>query len=59
MKNTHKQFSSKSVNPYAAEMFVSIFHLFEAGIADAISSFEWQKIFICRKNDICHIELLN
>ena len=32
-----------NVNPCAAELFVSIFHSFEAGIADAISSFKWMK----------------
>ena len=29
-----------SVNPCAAEMLISICHSFEAGIADAISSFK-------------------
>ena len=30
---------------FADELFVSIFHSFEAGIANAISSFKWLKIF--------------
>ena len=30
-------------NPCTAEVFVSIFLSFEAGIADAISSFKWMK----------------
>ena len=29
--------------PGTAELFVSNFHSFEAGIADAISSFKWTK----------------
>ena len=33
-----------------AELFVSIFHSFEAGIANAISSFKWRKIYIFMKN---------
>ena len=40
---------SQAINPSAAELFASIFHLFEAGIADAISSFKWRKIFIYEK----------
>ena len=31
-------------NPYAAELFWTIFHSFEAGIANAISSSKWRKI---------------
>ena len=31
----------------APELFVSIFHSFEAGIANAISSSKRQDIFIC------------
>ena len=34
----------------AVELFASIFHSFEAGIADAISSSKWRKIFIFMKN---------
>ena len=34
----------------AAEFFVSIFHSFEAGIANAISSFKW-KIYVFIKNN--------
>ena len=30
-------------NPQAAELFISIFHSFEAGIANANSSFKWRK----------------
>ena len=33
----------KIFNPRAAELFVSIFHPFEAGIANAISSFKQMK----------------
>ena len=33
------------VNPCTAELFVTIFHLFEAGIANAISSFKWMNFF--------------
>ena len=32
-------------NPGAAVIYVSIFHSFEAKIADAISSFKWYKKF--------------
>ena len=32
------------VNPSAGELFISLFHLFKAGIADAISSFKWRII---------------
>ena len=35
--------SLNRINPCTAELFVSIFHSFEAGIADAISSFKWIK----------------
>ena len=41
--------------PVAAELFVSIFNSFEAGIGNAISSFKWWKnylIFIWWKIDI-------
>ena len=31
-------------NPNAAELFRTIFHSFEAGIANAISSSKWQEI---------------
>ena len=37
-------------NPCAAELFVFIFHSFEAGISNAISSFEWRKIFLIDKS---------
>ena len=38
-------------------MFISVFHLFQAEIAAAISSFKWQKIFPFMENiDICKIE---
>ena len=33
-----------------AELFYSIFHSFEARIADAISSLKWRKIFKILKN---------
>ena len=33
---------TEKLNPWAAQLFASIFHLFEAGIADAISSFKWR-----------------
>ena len=36
-------------NPCAAELFACIFPSFEAGIANAISSFEWRKKFIFMK----------
>ena len=42
-------------NPLA-QMLDSLFHSFEAGIANAISSFKWRKIFIFKKN-ISNIEL--
>ena len=46
-----KQHSSfESVNPTAAGFFQTIFHSFEAGIANAISSFKWRKIFLFMKN---------
>ena len=32
-----------NINPSAAVLFVSIFHSFAAGIANAISSFKWMK----------------
>ena len=47
-------FSAKSgtrFNPGAAEMFVSIFHSFEAWIANTISSFKWMK---WKKNNIIY-----
>ena len=34
------------LNPYAAELFRTIFHLFEAGIVNAISSSKRRKIII-------------
>ena len=36
-------------------LFVSIFHSFEAGIANAISSFKWRKIFIFMKKNRNHL----
>ena len=36
-------FSKLVFNPCAAELFVIIFHSFEAGIANAISSFKLMK----------------
>ena len=42
---------SFDVNPSAPEVLVSIFHSFEAGIANAISSFKWRKIFLFMKNN--------
>ena len=41
-KNTtcNKSYHDIQINPCAAELFVSIFHSFEAGIANAISSFK-------------------
>ena len=38
------------VNPCPAELFISIFHSFEAGIAYAISSFKLRKICLFMKN---------
>ena len=35
-----------SANQYTAELFASIFLSFEPGIANAISSFKWRKIYI-------------
>ena len=32
-----------NINPCTAELFVGIFHSFEAGIANSISSFKWHK----------------
>ena len=40
---------------HAAELVVLYFSSFEAGIASAISSFKWRKVFI----DISLIELLD
>ena len=37
-------------NPCAAELFQIIFHSFKAGIANAISSFKWRKIWLFMKN---------
>ena len=37
------------INPSAAELFVSIFHSFKAGIAYAISSFKDEDIYIYKK----------
>ena len=31
------------IYPFAGELFAFIFHSFEAGIANAISSFKWRK----------------
>ena len=36
-------------NPHDAELFASIFPSFKAGIANAISSFKWRKIYIFLK----------
>ena len=42
--------------PYAAELFVSIFRSFKAGIAITISKFKWRKILlIYEKINICEI----
>ena len=38
------------VNLYADELFVSIFYSFEAGIANAISSFKRMKIILFIRN---------
>ena len=38
------------LNPCPAELFQIIFHSFKAGIANAISSFKWRKIFLFMKN---------
>ena len=38
------------LNPCPAELFQIIFHSFKAGIANAISSFKCQKIFLFKKN---------
>ena len=38
--------SSENISPCSAELLFSIFHSFEAGIANAISSFKWQKNMI-------------
>ena len=38
------------LNPCPAELFQIIFHSFEAGIANAISSFNWRKIVLFMKN---------
>ena len=43
-KNCYRKFNDIS------ELLTSIFHSFEAGIANAISSFKWRKIFIFMKN---------
>ena len=43
------------INPCPAELFELYFSLFEAGIANAISSFKWRKIFLFFEN----IHLLN
>ena len=37
------------INHYAAELLRTIFHLFEAGIANAISSSKWRKMIIFMK----------
>ena len=46
--NFNKEYDN--VHPCTAELFVSIFHWFKAGISNAISSFKRWKIFIFRKN---------
>ena len=38
------------VNPCSAELFQLYFSSFEAGIANAISSFKWRKILLFMKN---------
>ena len=38
------------VNPCPAELFQIIFRSFNAGIANAISSFKWRKILLFMKN---------
>ena len=40
----------KYINPCPVELFQIIFHSFKAGIAKAISSFKWRKIFLFKKN---------
>ena len=48
------------LSPCPAELFVSIFHSFEAGIANAISSFKWKKNnIVYEKIFISQIELLD
>ena len=34
------------VNPYAADLFWTIFHSIEAGIANPISSSKWREMFV-------------
>ena len=42
-------------NPFVVELFASIFHLFEAGIANTIFSYKLQKLFIFMEK----IDILN
>ena len=49
----------KSQDCYRNPCAVNIFHLFEAGIANAISSFKWMRNNIYEKIDIFNIELLD
>ena len=42
-------FKSEVINTFADTLFQTIFHLFEAGIANAISSSKWRKIIIFMK----------
>ena len=43
-------FCKKCINSCDAELFQLYFSSFEAGIANAISSFKWRKIFISFEN---------
>ena len=45
------------LNPCTAKLFVSIFHLFQTGSADAISSLIWCKLFLIMKTNILKILL--
>ena len=47
--NAHFSFKCPRFNPCAVELFSTIFHSFEAGIANAISSSKWRKIIIFMK----------
>ena len=52
--------SNIPANPCADVVLTSIFHSFEAGIANAISSFKWMKNnIIYEKKDISQIELFD
>ena len=44
------ELNKQGINPCSAELFVSIFHSFEAGIANAISSFKQMKKIVFLKN---------